>query len=124
MEPNLMNLHTLRLWVFREVQQEFQARYPFLKVDFVHKTDDTWINGLRGKKKYGSATTLLDGDIGLSDETSVAELETALREWFGNAVHVLRRNGESWMETSKTRDWTLRLQNDQGRDISEGLPIN
>lgn len=123
MEHNLINLHVLRLRLFHEVQTEFHERYPFLKVDFVNKTDDTWINGLPGKEPHSNAVKLLDSDIGLSDDITVAELENRLRDWFGNAVQVLRRNGNGWMETTKTREWSLHLQNEQGRDISRGLPI-
>jgi len=117
MEVTLINLHVLRLKLFQEVQKEFHERYPFLKIEFVNKTDDIWIKGLPGIDRHPDAVCLLDNDIGLTDEMTVAELENGLQDWFGNAVQVLRRIGRSWMETGKTRGWSLRLQNQQNASI-------
>ena len=50
---------------------------------------------------------------------SVTELETMFRENFGLYVQVFRRSGKLWLETTATDSWTLTVQNDQGKELSD-----
>jgi hypothetical protein len=120
MATNLMNLHVGRLQLFREVQQEFSKRYPFLKIEFLHRTDDSWVDSLPKEDTAARATALLQQDIGLDDEMTVTELELGLKDWFGNPVRVLRKGGKVWIDTCLTGDWSLYKQNDQWRDMAVG----
>lgn len=120
MEINLINLHASRLKLFQEVQQEFNRQYPFLKVESLHLQDNSWINGLPKAVTAIKVSDLLREDIGLSDEMTVNELGSALKEWFGNPVRVFRKGGNVWIDTGLTGDWSLQKQNDHGRDIATG----
>jgi hypothetical protein len=105
----------------RIVENEFNRMYPFLKIEFSKNADgkqgapaietpDDEI--LRSRAKH-----MLVDELKLSDATKVNELEAALQQVFDNPVQVLRKSGNFWIETRMTRDWTLKQQNDHGREL-------
>ena len=51
---------------------------------------------------------------------SVADLEKAFMNKFGLLTQVFRRSGNIWLETSITDGWSLKQQNDLGREITTG----
>ena len=53
------------------------------------------------------------------DTTTVHDLETGFRERFGLSVHVFRKSGNLWIETTMTENWTLKQQNEHGMEISK-----
>ncbi|HEX4851927.1 MAG TPA: hypothetical protein VFV08_14025, partial [Puia sp.] len=57
---------------------------------------------------------LLPGAIQLDEKQKVGDLEAELKRRFGLNAQVLRRSGNSWIETSLTDDWTLEKQNKEG----------
>jgi hypothetical protein len=118
---NLINLHVSKLQLFREVQKEFSKRYPFLKIEFQHRSDDSWVDSLPKGDTAAQVSAFLQQDIGLDDEMTVTELEWALKDWFGDPVRVLRKGGKVWIDTCHTGEWPLRKQNDQGREIAAGF---
>jgi len=108
-----------------DVQNDFARAYPFLKIDFYK---------VNGKVKYGTAEKLdklallrscnifQDGEIELYDSMTVLELERKLREEYGAYAQVSRKSGTLWLETTMTDNWTLKQQNDHGRELSEPAP--
>ncbi len=108
----------------KEVQQDFNNCFPFLKIEFFRKQ--------HGVEKPSPAQrmfahTLKIGDVRITKEEgelevepamTVAELEQNLWKRFGLAVQVFRKSGNLWLETTMTDKWTLRQQNDHGREIS------
>ncbi|HLI93920.1 MAG TPA: hypothetical protein VKU83_09930, partial [Puia sp.] len=56
--------------------------------------------------------------IGISDSMTVQDLEQAMAAYFNAPVLVCRKSGRNWIETRMTRRWTLKQQNDLGRDLS------
>ena len=108
----------------QDVQQDFNAAYPFLKLEF--------FKPLFGKNNLPSARNILmhslkvkdarrlqhDGYLELGDLMQVAELERAFKELYGLNVQVFRKSGNIWLETTMTDSWTLKQQNDHGREIS------
>jgi hypothetical protein len=40
---------------------------------------------------------------------------------FNLSVQVFRKSAGTWIETSVTDDWTLKQQNDEGKDLSDFL---
>ena len=113
--------------ILREVQEEFTRRYPYLKIE----SQAIPIPGLRrtasgpvfqGKSSDREASDdWLREELGISDTTTVEEVEDAITGLFGVAVQVFRRGGKFWIETRMTRNWSLKQQNDLGRDLSTGL---
>jgi len=113
-----MNLHINKLQLFQEVQRELNRQYPFLKLEFLHPLDHSWVNGLPKDNDPQHVADLLAREIGLDDDMTVTELENALQDWFGTPVRVMRKSGNVWIDTCHTGNWHLRKQNDQGREIS------
>lgn len=104
-----------RLLLFRDVQHLIQETYPFLNVERMPCDKPS------GDLTAGRRAVDLLCEIGLNDNTTVAELEIALQQWFGFPVEVLRKSGNTWMKTRFTRLWSLREQNEQGRIITADM---
>ena len=106
----------------RDIQADFNRAYPFLKIDFFKK-----VNGqvLRMNEKLSRSISLLqagntmEGDLKIDDSMTVGELEAIFRTRFGVIVQVSRKSGTLWLETTMTDHWTLKQQNDHGRELSE-----
>lgn len=110
--------------LIREIQHDFNDAFPFLKIEF-------FVNGNGGKhsssakKRIASATKInetgkntLFGTVDLSDTMTVSELEKKLKEHFGLSIQVFRKSGNIWLETTMTDNWTLKQQNEHGKEIS------
>jgi hypothetical protein len=58
--------------------------------------------------------------LDINDDTTVTDFENALIDQYGLSAQVFRRSGNLWLETTITDYWTLKQQNDHGREISVG----
>ncbi len=108
-----------------EVQNDFSRAYPFLKIEFFK-------NGSVHKDRYAVEKQLPhhlpikaawyrgrnEGDLEIDNSMTVAEFEKALIEQFGLSAQLFRKSGNIWLEATITDNWTLRQQNDHGREIS------
>lgn len=111
-----------------EVQQDFSNAYPFLKIEFFR-------NGMKRQSRYpanlkiGSHARLKEswvwkkdnGSLDFDDAMTVLELEEAFMDQFGLSVQVFRKSGNIWLETTMTDHWSLKRQNDHGKEISGGI---
>ena len=104
-----------------DIQAEFNHYYPYLNLEFFwgsgkkdgyHRLTDTTV------KVENVACCMHEGSIQLSDNMTVSNLEDIFSNRFGLQVQVFRKSGNLWLETTKTDDWTLKVQNDHGREIS------
>lgn len=115
-----MKAHIDRSFV-REVENEFNRLYPFLKIEFEKKDGrkaDTPAHTVPDEDALRSrAKDLLLNDLKLSDAMTVGELEQALLQVFDYPVQVFRKSGNFWIGTRMTRDLTLKQQNDHGREL-------
>ena len=107
-----------------EMQQDFNAAYPYLKIEF--------FKSMNGRSGQPSIKNMLshslkikearrqqhDGSLELSDMMKVGDLEKIFREQYGLNVQVFRKSANVWLETTMTDTWTLKQQNDHGREIS------
>ena len=107
-----------------EVKDQFNALFPYLKLEFFrHKHDvkrsnpktDMLSSDLTFKKVRKKHT---EGAIVVKENMSVASLEQLFQDVFGISVQVFRKSGRSWIETSVTDDWSLRRQNEEGKELS------
>ncbi len=111
----------------RDVQQEFTRVYPYLKIEFFR------VNGLlKGKGvqqnqikhdqqlRLAKGRDIEKGDLVIEDVMSVADLEKAFMKKFGLITQVFRKSGNIWLETTITDSWSLKQQNDMGREITTG----
>lgn len=105
----------------RELQQGFNAQYPFLKLEF-YKVQEGG-PAIAGRKHLDQSALLKAaglkkaGRLAIKEEMTVGELEKAF-EQLGLHVQVSRKSGILWLETTMTDSWTLRKQNEHGREIS------
>lgn len=128
----IMKFHVARQDLIRGIQEEFSRTYPFLKIEFSRKKglpEDTPVvrtspseeNTDEEQNIRTVAKNILWDDFGLSDDMKVSELEILLQYQFGLPVQILRKSANLWMETRLNRHWTLRQQNDHGKDIASGF---
>lgn len=129
------NITTMRLHIapsqpVSEIQKEFNKEYPFLKLEFFNKraisTGDYCAAQLvPGHKKIGDIQlTITDGEIEISGEMKVSELENLLRNKFYVAAQVFRKSGNLWLETTMTDNWTLNQQTAHGKELSIKNVVN
>ena len=118
------------------IQEEFNKTFPYLKLEFFAKPHKA--GGVLSKKevKHPSKTlgecraVHLTGELTVTPNTTVGELEQDFRDNFDLSVQVFRKSGNAWIETSTTDDWTLEHENKTGeemakpasQEISEGNP--
>jgi hypothetical protein len=106
------------------VQEAFAAAFPYLKLEFFAKPQQQGGKPSQKLVKPGSATvgdcrTVHNtGDITITGNMTVAELERRFADVYGLGVQVLRKSGNMWLETSVTSDWTLKEQNGQGENLN------
>ena len=109
-----------------EIQKEFNDQFPFLKIEFFRSTaprQSKWnaINRISPNLEVSRCQSQKkEGDINFQHDTKVEELENRFREEFNLNVQVFRCSGNIWLETTMTDKWTLKQQNDHGREITLG----
>ena len=106
------------------LQEEFHEMFPFLKLEFFHHKHSAY-SGSNKKEMLDSSLTLkqcrkknTEGSIILKESMKVIEIEKLFQEVFGIPTQVFRKSGKSWIETTVTDDWTLKQQNDEGKELS------
>ena len=108
-----------------DVQNQFASAYPFLKIEFFKNVDFSKNIYPRQKQvahslqlKDAWTSKKVEGEVLIEDVMTVSDLENTFRNQFGLAAQVFRRSGNIWLETSITNGWTLKQQNDHGREIT------
>lgn len=121
-----MNIHIADDLSIRDIQKTFSEKFPYLKLEFFSRPHQS---GKGSEKKYMRSNDAMlrdfrlihsDGDLTIMDNMSVNEVEGLFREHFGLYVQVFRRSGRLWLETTATDNWTLKVQNEQGQELSQG----
>ena len=103
-----------------EVQKEFRAKFPYLKLEFYKKHHDPH-QGSPQREQYDSMLTIgkirkkhAEGDLNIDPDTRVSDLEDAFFQKYGLNVQVFRQSGGLWLQTITTDAWTLSEQNKHG----------
>ncbi len=118
-----MNIQVKDSQTISDIQKQFEEQFNYLKLMFFKKPHTD--NQGNAKKDLVSPTSKLEsikhknGKIVFDDDITVTELEHLFKDHFGLNVQVFRKSGNSWIETTVTDGWTLKKQNDQGKEISE-----
>ena len=127
MKISIPNAGELRLYVdnkysVENIQKQFNAYYPFLKLEFFtnQRTTKSFfkpapiacavVNELFSKN--------MEGTINVEKLRTVAEVENEFKNEFGLSAQIFRLSGNVWIETTLTDDWTLEKQNKEGEQIS------
>ena len=114
----------------KNIQVQFSAYYPFLKIEFFKRipTDQPLYKAelfsVKELSKYIDG--FYDGfvNIDVSRKRTVSEVEKDFEELLGISAHVFRKSGNVWVETTLTNDWPLEEQNEEGRLISSHFIID
>ncbi|MCC6571503.1 MAG: hypothetical protein IT274_07765 [Chitinophagales bacterium] len=107
-----------------DIQKDFQALFPFLKVEFYKDTHLSG-EGTAGKERLDphvavgelSAHTL-SFSWHVSPESTVSELESSFQEKTGIGLQIFRKSGNNWLQTTTTDYKTLAEQNARGEEMS------
>jgi len=117
-----MNIQIRKSKVIGEVQKDFTNAYPFLKLEFYRNTTGrpgpTIRQNLIKSVLLNEAGNQKEGDLEITDSMTVGQLEQAFYDKFGMMVQVSRKSGSIWLETTMTDNWTLKQQNEHGRELS------
>lgn len=119
-----MILHILQNREIRNVQRDFNEAYPYLKIEFYKKNNNLKseivnVKRLDNSITIGTAGSINEGDILIEDTMTVGQLENSFKDKFGLLVQLSRKSGIIWLETTMTGNWTLKRQNDHGKELSE-----
>ncbi|PZR25546.1 MAG: hypothetical protein DI535_17830 [Citrobacter freundii] len=111
--------------LIHEMQKEFSAVFPFLRLTF-YRNQETQDRGMLLKPVPNSSSLAAaglkqEGEIEIDGEMTVGSLESLFKDRFGLNVQVFRQSGNIWLETVMTDGWTLQQQNDHGRELSNKL---
>lgn len=123
-----MQLHIKSDRYIWELQKDFNLEFPYLKLEFFSRPHSA--NQPSPAKKIISAQHRiselakkpLSDILPISESMSVANLESAFLNQYGLSVQVFRKSGNIWLETTMTDSWSLKQQNDHGKEITVGVP--
>lgn len=102
---------------FSFVQQKFNEFFPYLRIEFYKGSPKRPVNTDLILGELHPHT--LNGSILINETCLVKDLESSFYTVFKVYLKVLRKSGESWLETRLTSDWSLYQQNNQGKEISK-----
>ena len=106
-----------------EAERDFSLSYPYLKLQFlqypVNTNDSLRKASPRQRLNEISSFKADNGSIEVSDKMTIHELRQTLKSKFGLRSYLLRKSGTAWLEVTLTQEWTLKQQNDHGRELSE-----
>lgn len=104
------------------LQHEFNTQFPFLKIEFFIRQPSNGSNRkitIPNTKTLGELNSLKKKEkITITPQMTVNELEKQFKANYGLSVQVFRKSGRSWLETSVTDNWTLKKQDEEGRELS------
>lgn len=102
------------------IQEQFQKRFPFLKIEFFKVKSGATIkpeNRVDAHKRFSDLNSdPTAGQIHLTGLTTVRELEEQIRSQFGIHAEIFRMSGKVWLRTTTTDTWTLDEQNAEARE--------
>lgn len=100
----------------QEIQDEFNTVFKYIKLEFfkkAHKVGEASAKKdlLDSNKTLGEIRTVHnEGELMITADMLVSQVETAFEEKFGVHVQVFRKQNNSWLETTNTDNWTLTKQ--------------
>ena len=127
---HLSNTETMKITIndhrkIHAIQEEFTNAFPYLKIEFFAKPHTSGGQSAKNLMKQSSKTlgecrTVHNkGEITISPEMTVDELEQRFMDVYGLSTQIFRKSGNVWLETTVTDGWTLAKQNSQGEELSK-----
>jgi len=118
-----MKIHIEDTTKTEDIKSKFSQYYPYLKLEFFRKSHDEGEASTKGdifkeNEEIGNIRTKHNtGDFEFTPDNTVNELEQGFEEKFGIHVQVFRKSHNLWLETTATDSWTLREQNETGKEM-------
>lgn len=109
------------------IQEEFKTLFPYLKLEFFSKSHKSSGASAKNLIKHHSKTLQEcrtihnNGEIDITTQLTVSELEQRFRDVYGLSIKIFRKSGKVWLETTLTDNWTLAEQNRQGEALSKTI---
>lgn len=108
----------------REIQEEFNQQFPYLKIEFFKKS--------HGEGEASPLSDLIDSNktireissykenkpVKINSFAKVSTFEIFFLETYGLSVQIFRKSGKKWLQTTTTDHWTLIEQNEEGKNAS------
>lgn len=108
----------------RNAQEQFQKRFPFLRIEFFKNKPGMQIrpeSRLDSEMTFAAAgLTAPAGVVQVTGLMKVRELEKMISTSYGIHAEIFRKSGRVWLRTTATDDWTLDEQNREARE--SGIP--
>lgn len=107
-----------------QVQEQFSAEFPKLKIEFFKKGhqegDGSLLNDmLDPETRLGDIMTpAVDSHFDYDQTISVGDLEQTFHDMFGLNIQVFRLSGNTWIQTTLTDDWTLEEEEELAEEMS------
>jgi hypothetical protein len=118
------NIEAIRDGKIRAIEEQFNDAFPYLQLSITNcKNNPETQKQLREAITDGSIIKQppeaeLDSKRIIDETMTVEQLETILLNEFGCNAKVYRRSGNVWLQTKFTNGWTLKEQNQMGKDTS------
>lgn len=112
----------------RDIQKDFNAIYPYLKLEFFRKPHpekklSPKAEKINPEESVKKISRIYDHhNINIESSRTVADLEQEFWDSFGLSAQVFRKSGNLWIETSLTDNWTLDKQNKIGESFNNNQP--
>ncbi len=120
-----MKLHIDDSKTIKEIQDEFLDVFKFIKIEFFtkpHKTGEssTKKDLIENTKKLGDIRTIHnEGDIIITKDMLVSDVENTFENTFGVHVQVFRKQNNVWLLTTNTDGWTLAKQIETAEEMDK-----
>jgi hypothetical protein len=115
--------------LIKDIQKEFNASYPYLKIEFFKYFNP--VNKYAAKAEKISPDEPVNklikfyksGRINIDDKRTGAELELDFWETIGLSAKLFRKSENMWIETTLTGNWALSKQNEEGELLSKPITV-
>jgi hypothetical protein len=119
-----MMIHITAERMVKDIQQEFNDAFPFLKIEFFKKNNHSRQQthkelNLAEHQVIGSVyKSHAKEELYITPTMTVKEVERICEEKFGISAHIYRKAAPNiWIETTAMTDgWTIKQQNDNGSE--------
>lgn len=119
-----MILHLSKSKSLHDVQTEFTSYFPYLRIGFFNKRHKAFQGSDRAALLKPEAKLPLTGErdnleVEIDETMTVKALEEMFKKQLNLNIQVFRKSGRAWLETTVTDNWTLRKQNEEGKELSD-----
>ena len=111
-----MKLHIDDSKTIKEIQDEFINVFKYIKIEFFKKSHEAGEGSakkdlIEHSEKLGDIRTIHnEGDLIITKDMIVSDVESAFENTFGIHAQVFRKQNDVWLLTSSTDSWTLAEQ--------------